>query len=122
MTRVQLRHLAQARSGDKGNSVNIALFAPNDDVFDALAAQVTAERVKAHFDGLVRGEVVRYVLPNLRAMNFVCREALDGGGSATLRLDNLGKCYASNLMRLEIEYDGEPASPGGEPAPSVNEP
>ncbi|MFC4810504.1 hypothetical protein [Paenibacillus sp. GCM10023250] len=112
MTLIQLRYLAQARSGDKGNSVNIALFAPNDEVFEALAEQVTAERVKAHFAGLVRGEVVRYVLPSLRAMNFVCREALDGGGSATLRMDNLGKCYASNLMRLAIEFGGDPAQPG----------
>ncbi|QHW29844.1 hypothetical protein GZH47_02690 [Paenibacillus rhizovicinus] len=103
MARVQLRQIAMARSGDKGNTVNIALFAPSDDVYEDLAREVTPERVKAHFHGLIEGEVVRYLLPRLRAMNFVCREALGGGGSATLRMDNLGKCYASNLMRLEIE-------------------
>jgi hypothetical protein len=107
MACVQLRHLALARSGDKGNTINIALFAQHDDVYEALVAQVTAERVKAHFADMIQGEVIRYLLPNLRAMNLVCREALGGGGSATLRMDNLGKCYASNLMRLEIEFGGD---------------
>lgn len=107
MARVQLRQIAMARSGDKGNTVNIVLLAPNDDLYELLASEVTPERVKAHFEGLVRGEVVRYLLPRLRAMNFVCRDALGGGGSATLHMDNLGKCFASNLMRLEIEIDGD---------------
>ncbi|WP_206098562.1 hypothetical protein [Paenibacillus montanisoli] len=103
--RVQLRHLVQARSGDKGNSVNIAVFAPNEGIYDALLRELTAERVKLHFTGMVEGEVIRYELPGLLAMNFVCRAALGGGGSATLRMDNLGKCYGANLMRLEIEID-----------------
>ncbi|WP_258171416.1 hypothetical protein [Paenibacillus sp. R14(2021)] len=100
---MQLRHIVQARSGDKGNTINISLFAPSDHLFEVLVREVTVERVKAHFTGLIYGEVVRYLIPHLRAMNFVCKEALSGGGSATLRMDNLGKCYASNLMRLEIE-------------------
>ncbi|MFC5648655.1 hypothetical protein ACFPYJ_05850 [Paenibacillus solisilvae] len=103
MARVQLRHVAQARSGDKGNTINIAVFAASEAIFEVLVREVSAERVKAHFAGLVHGEVTRYVVPNLKAMNFVCKEALNGGGSATMRMDNLGKCYASNLMRLEIE-------------------
>jgi hypothetical protein len=105
MVRIQLRHVAQARSGDKGNSVNIALFAPDKTMFEVLLREVTAERVRAHFEGMVYGEVTRYVVPNLLAMNFVCKEALGGGGSATMRMDNLGKCYASNLLRMEIELD-----------------
>lgn len=105
MVRVQLLHVAQARSGDKGNTVNIALFASDAAVYEALLREVTVERVSEHFAGLVNGEVTRYVLPNLLAMNFVCKEALGGGGSATMRMDNLGKCYASNLMRLEIELE-----------------
>ncbi|KIL37341.1 beta-lactamase [Cohnella kolymensis] len=103
MARVQLRHIAQARSGDKGNTVNIALFAPTTEIYDVFLKEVTAERVKEHFTGMVEGEVTRYLVPNLKAMNFVCRGALGGGGSRTLRVDNLGKCYGSNLMRMEIE-------------------
>ncbi|AZN39595.1 AtuA-related protein [Paenibacillus albus] len=105
LVRKQLRHLVQARSGDKGNTVNIAVFAPSAEVYAVLLREVTAERVKGHFQSMVNGEVKRYVLPGLHAMNFVCKEALGGGGSATLRMDNLGKCYAANLMRLEIEID-----------------
>ncbi|MDQ8734667.1 hypothetical protein [Paenibacillus sp. LHD-38] len=103
MALVQLRHLAQARSGDKGNTVNIAVFASDASTYEVLIREVTAERVKTHFDGLVKGEVTRYLVPNLKAMNFVCKEALSGGGSASTRMDNLGKCYAASLMRLEIE-------------------
>ncbi|WP_308637893.1 AtuA-related protein [Paenibacillus silvisoli] len=102
---VQLRSLAQARSGDKGNTVNIAVFAHNDAIYEVLVRELTAERVKRHFTGMVEGDVIRYDVPGLLAMNFVCRAALGGGGSATLRMDNLGKCYASNLMRLEVELD-----------------
>jgi len=105
MTKVQLRNLVQARSGDKGNTVNIALFAPNKQLYDVLLLEVSSQRVKEHFSGLVKGEVIRYTLPNLYAMNFVCKEALDGGGSATMRMDNLGKCFASNLLRMEVEID-----------------
>lgn len=105
MARIQLRHIAQARSGDKGNTINIALFAPSEAIFQEMIRQVTADRVKEHFTGLVEGEVIRYILPNLKAMNFVCKGALGGGGSATMRMDNLGKCYASNLLRLEIELE-----------------
>lgn len=105
MARVQLRHIAQARSGDKGNTVNIALFASSADLYEVLVREVTAERVKQHFSGLVDGKVTRYLVPNVKAMNFVCKEALSGGGSATMRMDNLGKCYASNLLRMEIEVE-----------------
>lgn len=105
LVRKQLRHLVQARSGDKGNTINIAVFAPNAEVYAVLLQEVTAERVKAHFRGMVNGEVKRYEVPGLHAMNFVCKESLGGGGSATLRIDNLGKCYAANLMRLEIDID-----------------
>ncbi|WP_199619927.1 AtuA-related protein [Paenibacillus alkalitolerans] len=105
MARIQLRHVAQARSGDKGNTVNIAVFASDRAAFEVLLREVTAEKVRRHFEGLVDGEVTRYVVPNVHAMNFVCKNALGGGGSATMRMDNLGKCYASNLLRMEIEVD-----------------
>lgn len=107
MVKIQLRQIAMARSGDKGNTVNIALFAPTDGLYEVFVREVTAERVKEHFSGLVQGEVRRYPVPNLRAMNFVCKEALAGGGAGSIRMDNLGKCFGSNLLRMEIEVEDE---------------
>ncbi|SEN21034.1 hypothetical protein SAMN05192533_11046 [Mesobacillus persicus] len=103
MAVVKLKDIAQARSGDKGNIVNIGVFAPNQAIYEEFLAQLTPERIKAHFAGLVKGEVLRYELPNIFGLNFVCKEALAGGGSSSLRLDNLGKCFGSNMLRLEIE-------------------
>ncbi|MFJ7726924.1 hypothetical protein ACIQXV_12240 [Neobacillus sp. NPDC097160] len=105
MAIVQLKDIAQTRSGDKGNTVNVGVFAPNQAIYETFLNQLTAERVKEHFAGLVKGEVIRYELPHIHGLNFVCREALEGGGSASLRLDNLGKCYGANMLRMEIEID-----------------
>ncbi|MYL32084.1 hypothetical protein GLW08_04860 [Pontibacillus yanchengensis] len=105
MPNVQLKEIARARSGDKGNTVNIGLIAKDQAWYDTLVHQVTSKRVSEHFDGLVEGEVTRYELPNIHALNFVCTEALGGGGSSSLRLDNLGKCFASNLLRLEVKVE-----------------
>lgn len=105
MGKVQLREVALARSGDKGNTVNIGLFASTREWYEAVVREVTAERVKQHFHGLVEGEVERYVMPNIHAVNFVLRGALAGGGSTSIRMDNLGKCFGANLLRLEIEVE-----------------
>lgn len=105
MVTVKLRAFAQARSGDKGNTVNIGLFAPTDALYETLVQEVTSEKVKQHFERLVEGEVQRYLLPNIRALNFVCKEALNGGGSASIRMDNLGKCFGANLLRMEIDIE-----------------
>src|SRR5690625_1529995 len=105
MAKIQLNDIAQARAGDKGDAVNIGLFAPNEEIYEEFLVQVTPEKVKEHFTGLVEGEVIRYELPNILAMNFICKEALDGGGSSTTRLDNLGKCFGANLLRMEIEIN-----------------
>lgn len=103
MKKIQLREVALARSGDKGNTVNVALFAPNKKWYDMFIREVTAEKVKEHFSGLVKGEVIRYEVPNILALNFVCTEALDGGGASSLRMDSLGKTFSSNLLRMYIE-------------------
>lgn len=103
MSKVQLKDIAQARCGDKGNKVNIALFAPNDEYYQLLKKQVTSEKVKKHFKGLVEGEVIRYEIRAVHAFNFLCMDALNGGGSTSIRVDNLGKCFSSNLLRMEIE-------------------
>ncbi|MBS4214474.1 MULTISPECIES: AtuA-related protein [Neobacillus] len=105
MAIVKLKDIAQTRSGDKGNMVNIGVFAPNPAIYQIFIEKLSAARVKEHFIGLVEGEVARYELPNILALNFVCKEALEGGGSASLRLDNLGKCFGANMMRLELEVD-----------------
>ncbi|GAA0493432.1 hypothetical protein GCM10008986_19860 [Salinibacillus aidingensis] len=107
MASVQLKDVAQARAGDKGNKVNIGLFAPDEEWFERFKSQVTPERVKDHFKGLVKGDVVRYELPNIHAFNFVLTEALDGGGSSSIRMDNLGKCFGANLLRMEINVSKE---------------
>ncbi|MED4907615.1 hypothetical protein P9761_05120 [Brevibacillus centrosporus] len=105
MGNVQLREVAFARSGDKGNTVNIGLFAARPEWYEVFVREVTPERVKEHFRGLVEGEVECYLMPNIHAMNFVLRGALAGGGSTSIRMDNLGKCFGSNLLRMEIEAD-----------------
>src|SRR4051812_33446667 len=98
-----LKDIAHARSGDKGNTVNIGVFANKEEYFPYLLEQMTEERVQEFFHGLVYGEVIRYEMPNISAINFVCRGALGGGGSSSMRVDNLGKCFGSNILRFSIE-------------------
>lgn len=108
MTRqVQLVDLARARSGDKGDVANVALFAPDDAVYAALVREVTAERVRAHFGRFVRGEVQRFEVPNVRALNFVLHEALDGGAARSLRSDPLGKSFGSLLLRMRVSLSDD---------------
>src|SRR5574340_965315 len=99
----QLVELAHARSGDKGDIANIALFAPDQSTYDLFAREVTAERVREHFEGIVSGNVERYEVPNVLALNFVLYGALNGGASRSLRSDALGKSLSSALLRMEIE-------------------
>lgn len=101
--RVQLRDLCGTRSGDKGDIANVALFCYSRDAYDAIRSEVTAERVKAHFGAMVRGDVTRYEAPNVLAVNFVLRDALGGGGPRSLRSDNLGKTLGGALLRMEID-------------------
>lgn len=103
MPRIRLNHVAQVRSGDKGNTADITVFAPSRQLYDCFRAQISAEVVKQQLRHLVEGEVVRYEVPNLRALKFVCRGALNGGGSSSLRLDALGKCLGANLLRIELD-------------------
>lgn len=91
------------RSGDKGDISNIALFADGPELYELIRAEVTVERVQAHFAGLVRGRVERYEAPNVWALNFVLHDALGGGAPRSLRSDNLGKTLGGALVRLEIE-------------------
>ena len=99
---MKLRELAHSRTGDKGNISNISLIAYDPANYELLEKQVTADRVKAFFDGVVLGDVVRYELPNIGALNFVMYQALGGGVTRTLALDIHGKSFSSALMELEI--------------------
>jgi hypothetical protein len=105
MRKVQLVELAHARSGDKGGMCNIGLIAKKPEYYPILVEQVTAERVKQHFEGVCLGRVERFELPNLEAMNFLLYDALDGGGTISLRADPQGKTYSTALLRMEIECE-----------------
>jgi hypothetical protein len=100
---IVLADWCQARSGDKGDLANIALFAPTEALYGALLREVTPERVRSHFGRYVRGRVERFEAPNVRALNFVLHEALGGGAARSLRSDPLGKSFGSLLLRLRIE-------------------
>ena len=101
--KVQLLKLAHARSGDKGDTANIGLIAFNDELYPILVREVTAERVKEHFKGICHGEVERFELPNLGALNFLLNESLGGGGTLSLMTDAQGKTFSTALLRMEIE-------------------
>jgi hypothetical protein len=114
---VLLVDIARARSGDKGDLANVAVFAPDDLLYGAILREVTAERVRAHFGRFVRGRVERYEVPNVRALNFVLHEALDGGAARSLRSDPLGKSFGSLLLRMRISLSDDEAR-GVPPAPA----
>ena len=98
-----LRELAHSRTGDKGDTSNISLIAYDAADYPLLVRYVTAERVREHFAGIVRGGVTRYELPRLGALNFVMEGALGGGVTRSLALDAHGKSLSSALLSMEIE-------------------
>jgi hypothetical protein len=100
---MKLRELAHSRAGDKGNISNLSLIAYQMEYYPLLREQVTAERVKAWFQEMVRGEVRRYELPKIGALNFVLVDALGGGVTRSLALDRHGKSLSSLLLEMEIE-------------------
>lgn len=99
---VQLRWLAHARSGDKGDTANVGLIALESEYYPIIAEQVTKRRVAKHFKGMISG-VERFELPNLNALNFLLHGALDGGGTLSLKTDAQGKVFSTALLRMEIE-------------------
>jgi hypothetical protein len=107
MAKVKLVEIAHARSGDKGDTANVGLIAYKPEHYPVLVEQVTAERVKAHFKGICSGEVERFEIPNLGALNFLLHQSLDGGGTLSLKTDAQGKTYSSALLRMEIEINDE---------------
>lgn len=107
--KVQLTKLAHARSGDKGDTANVGVIAFREEGYPILVREVTAERVKKHFSGIVYGDVERFELPNLGALNFLLHESLGGGGTLSLMTDAQGKTFSTALLRMEIEISDDEA-------------
>jgi hypothetical protein len=119
--KVMLQHLAHCRSGDKGDTSNIAVFAYEPEFYPLLQQQLTAAAFAAFYRGAIKGEVVRYEVANIAALNFVCHGALGGGVSRSLCLDNYGKALAAAILGFELDVpEGLTAKlrgwPGDEPA------
>lgn len=107
--RMQLVKLAHARSGDKGDTANVGLIALRDEIYPLLLREVTAARVKQHFKDICKGDVERFELPNLGALNFLLHESLGGGGTLSLMTDAQGKTFSTALLRMEIDLSEEEA-------------
>jgi hypothetical protein len=103
--KVPLSKIAHTRSGDKGDTSNIGVIAYDARHYPALVREVTAARVKAFFGDMVKGEVERFELPNLGALNFLLNQSLGGGGTVSLRVDTQGKTLGAALLRFEVEID-----------------
>jgi hypothetical protein len=99
---MQLRDIAHSRAGDKGNISNLSLIAYDAADYPFLAEYLTAEKVREHFAGIVHGEVRRYEIPSLGALNFVMHDALGGGVTRSLALDAHGKCLSAILLEIDI--------------------
>lgn len=110
MSRMQLRDLCGARSGDKGDISDLSLFADSEAAYDVILREVTAARVKAHFGDLVLGDVERHEARNVLALKFVMHEALGGGAPRSLRSDNLGKTHGATLLRMWIDVPDDVAA------------
>lgn len=98
-----LRRIAYARSGDKGNSSNIAVIARRPEYLPVIRSEVTPQRMLEHFEGLVEGPVERFDAPGLLAVNFLLRNALGGGGIASPRIDPQGKAFGQMSLEMMVE-------------------
>ena len=114
--RVRLLDVAHARSGDKGDTANVGLIALRPEWYPLLEHHVTRDRVAEHFRGVITGEVVRFELPNLLALNFLLHGALGGGGTLSLKTDAQGKVYSTALLRMVLDVPADEAARLGLPA------
>ncbi|MEJ2615918.1 MAG: hypothetical protein P8Z35_13245 [Ignavibacteriaceae bacterium] len=101
--KIKLKDIAHGRSGDKGDAANIGIIAYDDAGYKIIQKYLTAERVKEHFKGICKGDVERYDLPNIRALNFLLHNTLGGGGTVSLKHDAQGKTLAAALLRMELD-------------------
>ncbi|HKC79938.1 MAG TPA: hypothetical protein VKB91_02005 [Gemmatimonadaceae bacterium] len=114
--KVRLLDIAHARSGDKGDTANVGVIALEPRWYEVLDKFVTRNRVADHFRGMIEGDVERYELPNLNALNFLLHGALDGGGTLSLKTDAQGKVFSTALLRMVIEVPDAEAERLGLPA------
>jgi hypothetical protein len=101
--KIELLKIAHARSGDKGDTANVGVIALKDEFYPLMVREVTAEKVKEHFGAMVKGDIERFELPNLKALNFLLHESLGGGGTLSLMTDAQGKTFSTALLRMNIE-------------------
>jgi len=101
--KVRLVDIAHARSGDKGDTANVGVIAKRQEWYALLARELTEKRVADHFRGSIEGDVKRYELPNLGALNFLLFGALDGGGTLSLKTDAQGKVFSTALLRMSLD-------------------
>ena len=111
--KVRLVDIAHARSGDKGDTANVGVIALRPEWYPLIAAQLTLDRVRQHFHGVITGDVERFELPNLHALNFLLHGALDGGGTLSLKTDAQGKVYSTALLRMTIDVPDAEAKAAG---------
>jgi hypothetical protein len=114
--RVRLLDIAHARSGDKGDTANVGVIALKPEWYEVLDKYVTKPRVAEHFSGMIDGDVERFELPNLKALNFLLHGALDGGGTLSLKTDAQGKVYSTALLRMVLDVPDAEARRLGLPA------
>jgi hypothetical protein len=99
---MKLREIAHSRTGDKGNTSNVSVIVYDPEKYPLIEKYITAERVKEVYSEIVQGEVIRYTLPNIGALNFVMHKALGGGVTRSLSLDIHGKSLSTALMNMDI--------------------
>jgi hypothetical protein len=107
--KISLLKLAHARSGDKGDTVNVGVIALREEFFPLLVREITSDAVKKHFGPMVKGDVERFELPNLHSLNFLLHESLGGGGTLSLMTDAQGKTFSTALLRMHIDVSDEEA-------------
>lgn len=103
--KIHLNQIAHGRSGDKGDTSNVCVFAREPKYFEIIKREVTVEKVREHFGDMVKGDITRYEVESLKGFNFVMKHALGGGATHSLRLDSLGKSMGSAFLRMMIEVD-----------------
>ena len=117
--KVRLVDIAHARSGDKGDTANVGVIALKAEWYPLIAEQLTLDRVRKHFEGVIEGDVERFELPNLNALNFLLHGALDGGGTLSLKTDAQGKVFSTAMLRMLLEVPDDRATTLGLPAATV---
>src|SRR5688572_9876078 len=99
---MKLYETAHSRAGDKGNTLTLSLIPYKEEDYGLLCEKVTVDKVRRHLGELVKGEVVRYELPNIASLLFVCQDALAGGVTTSLRMDAHGKTLSYALLEMDI--------------------